>query len=167
MNRLWPQTGTCVGGDSGRYIQCLNSFPRFALYLASGLCTSLHVSSRHDVDRICNTADHLMHRSHFGIAQLWIFVLSDEFCSYFINFVGFLDSQMDRCELFGEVRECKDVQVFAQSNDHRIFSPDKNVPCLSQKQNVSQKNVNSVFTRRFHFCWPLLLRDSGNLVLYV
>lgn len=40
-------------------------YANFAISAARGLCRYLHVSNRHDGDRLCKTAPHLTHRLIF------------------------------------------------------------------------------------------------------
>ncbi len=85
---------------------------RFSLFFTWAICSYLHVSSQQNVDRICKTADHVMHRSRHCSALY--FGVSDEFCSHFADFARVSGGCFDTLALFRRrVWEClwSDVQV--------------------------------------------------------
>lgn len=59
----------------------------------------LHVSDRHDVDRIRKTTYHLTHRSPLGNVEFGIFFCT--FSSVFTNFASFFGGRFDKLFLGG------------------------------------------------------------------
>lgn len=54
--------------------ECVQHSGSYRLLTLNGLCTYLHISNGHNVDTICNRANHLMHGSQSETAQLRILV---------------------------------------------------------------------------------------------
>ncbi len=103
------------------------------------------------VNRICKTADHVMHRSRHCSALY--FGVSDEFCSHFADFARVSGGCFDTLALFR--RKCGSV---CEVTYRWSLTWDK-CSAFSRKQNFCQMTVNCVLfcvNNRFCFYWSIL-----------